>query len=190
MTWSRNSDGVEWKGAGRVMARSLGQKPGSLKGWILAVVLAVVAGPFVGLIMPARAGVGLGVTPTFPPVVTVGQTGLPATLQIVNNSTPPDDVDPILITSVSPGVPAISLVPSCGTPFSTGPGDCPLASADPGVFALSATGVGEAGTACAGIIFTITVVDPATGKVAFTPATAFSLQPPGSPGDTCRIDFT
>jgi hypothetical protein len=50
--------------------------------------------------------------------------------------------------------------------------------------------VGEAGTACDGIVFTITVVDPATGKVAFTPATAFSLQPPGSPGDTCRIDFT
>ena len=55
MTWSRNSDGVAWQGAGPVLARKLIQKPGALKGWILAIVLAVVAGPFIGLIMPARA---------------------------------------------------------------------------------------------------------------------------------------
>ncbi|MEA2716348.1 MAG: hypothetical protein QOI99_665 [Actinomycetota bacterium] len=148
---------------------------------LAATVVAVLCGPFIGLIPSAYAGVGIGVAPTFSSPAQIGGTGVPASVQIANNSVAPDNVDPVTIQ-------AITLVPSCGSPLPTGPGNC--ASPDPGVVSSSATGVGEVGTACAGIVFTITVVDAATGKVSFTPGTPFALQPPGSPSDTCRINFT
>ena len=86
----------------------------------------------------------------------------------------------------------ITLVPSCGSGSFTGNGDCTAADADPGVFQLSATGVGEAGTACAGQTFTIsTVSGSTTGKQLFTPSSGpVVLQPPGQAGSFCRIDFT
>ncbi|MCA1683925.1 MAG: Ig-like domain repeat protein, partial [Actinobacteria bacterium] len=144
----------------------------------------MVWGTLIAVAGPASAGVGFGVTPTFPSNVTVGQTNLPGSLQIVNNATAPDNLNPVVLNT-------ITLVPSCGTPFSSGAGDCPAGFADPGVFQLSPTAVGEAGTACAGQNFFVTVVDPATGKVAFTPANQVVLQPPGTPGgDVCRIQFT
>ncbi|HVL06375.1 MAG TPA: hypothetical protein VM388_10315, partial [Acidimicrobiales bacterium] len=144
----------------------------------LATVVVCIAAPFVAL-GPAFAGVGFGVVPTFPTNVTVGQSGLPASLTVSNVSTPPENAAPVTLTS-------ITLVPSCGT--NAAAFDCP--APDPNVFQLSPTGVGEAGTACAGTVFTITQVDPAQGKYQFTPATPVVLQPPGQPGDTCRINFT
>lgn len=58
------------------------------------------------------------------------------------------------------------------------------------MFALSPTGIGEAGTACAGQTFTITVIDPATGQVTFTPSGGpVLLSPPGTAASVCRIDF-
>ena len=86
-------------GAGK-SGRRAGGKP---RWWAVGVLLAIVAAPFVGLIQPAQAGVGLGVTPTFPSPVTVGDTGLPASLQILNASTPPDNVDPLTIERGVPG---------------------------------------------------------------------------------------
>jgi len=151
----------------------------------LAVAMATVVGLLGVVAQSASAGVGFGVTPTFPSTATVGASGMPASLQIVNSATPPDASNPVTLST-------ITLVPACGTSLSSGAGDCPTAQADPGVLAVSATATGEAGTACAGKTFTLTVVDAATGKVSFTPSSTVTLGPPGSPGggDTCRIDFT
>jgi len=130
---------------------------------------------------PASAGIGLGVVPTFPTVVAVGQTNLPASLTISNNSTPPETAGVVILTD-------ITLVPSCGT--TGGFGDCPPASAEPGVFQISATGVGEPGTACAAVPFTVTTID-ATGKVRFSPFSPVVLGSPSIPTtSTCTIDFT
>ncbi|HEX2041456.1 MAG TPA: hypothetical protein VHF24_02360, partial [Acidimicrobiales bacterium] len=143
-------------------------------------VLLMLWGALVAVAGPAEAGVGFGVTPTFPPVVTAGQTGLPASLQIVNQATPPSNTTPVQLTS-------ITLVPSCGTFVISD--ICP--APDPGVFQLSPTGIGEAGTACAGITFAITLIDPVQGRYQFIPPPPpIVLQPPGNPGDTCRILFT
>jgi archaellum component FlaF (FlaF/FlaG flagellin family) len=150
----------------------------------LLVTLAVMLLPL-GVGVPAAfAGLGLGVTPTFPPSVTIGQTGIPASLQIANDSTAAEATGNVTINT-------IKIVPACGTGTSVaGTGDCPAANADPGVLPLSATGVGEAGTACAGDTFTLTVNDAATGQVTLTPSTTIVLTPPGTPNSICRIDFT
>ena len=153
----------------------------ALQGLIALVVAAV---PFVVTIPAAFAGVGFGVTPTFPTHVTVGQVNLPASIQIANTSTPPESAGNVTITS-------INLVPACGTTAAVANGDCPAASADPGVFQLSPTGTGEAGTACAGQTFAITIIDPSTGQVTFTPTGGpVVLTPPATPNSICRIDFT
>ncbi len=153
---------------------------------LVALVVAVV--PFVVTMPSAFAGgVGFGVTPslTASGTATVGQTGVPGVIQVANTSFgTPEDTENVTINS-------LFLVPSCGTTAFVGNGDCPAAEADPGVFQLGATGTGEASTACAGQTFIITVVDPSTGQVSFTPTTGtIVLTPPGS-GDTsvCRIDF-
>ncbi|MDQ1427419.1 MAG: hypothetical protein QOK39_895 [Acidimicrobiaceae bacterium] len=150
---------------------------------LVGLVVAVI--PFVITMPSAFAGVGVGVTPTFPTTVSVGDTGIPAALQILNNSTPPDNVNPVTIDT-------ITLVPSCGSGAFTGAGDCNAVDADPGVFQLSAVGFGESGTACAGQTFTIsTVSGSTTGKQMFTPSGGpVVLQPPGQGGSVCRIDFT
>ena len=156
---------------------------GHLRGLLLA--LFVVLLPL-GVGVPAAfAGVGLGVTPTFPSTVAVGQTGVPASLQILNASTPPESTGNLTVNT-------ISLVPVCGTAAAVpGTGDCPVANADPGVFVLSPTAVGEAGTACAGTNFTVTVIDAATGQVSFTPTGGpVVLTPPGTANSVCRIDFS
>ncbi len=131
---------------------------------LVALVVTVV--PFMVDIPSAFAGVGFGVTPTFPATVTVGQTGLPASLQIVNNSTGTEAMGNAQLDT-------ITLVPSCGAFAFTPTGDCPAADADPGVFQLSPTATGEVGTACAGKTFTVATVDPATGQVAVRPPYRF-----------------
>ncbi|MDQ6776883.1 MAG: hypothetical protein M3071_11870 [Actinomycetota bacterium] len=151
----------------------------------LLVGVAVVATMFFATASPAWAGVRFGVVPTFPTSATVGQTVLPASIQILNTSTPPESAGNITINS-------INLVPACGTTVPAGAaGDCPVAQADPGVFSVSPTGVGEAGTACAGQTFTSTVIDPARGQVTFTPnGGSVVLTPPATTNSVCRIDFT
>lgn len=140
----------------------------------MAVTLGVAA--FVVASPAANAAVAVSVVSTFPSNVTVGQTGVPASLHIQNVSTPPDNIFPFTVTS-------ITLVPSCGA---AAPADCPPGSEEPGVFAVSATGAGETGTACAGNPFTITASNPTTGRVTFTPATQVVL----GAAATCGIDFT
>jgi len=137
--------------------------------------------PFVVAIPAAFAGVGLGIIPNFPSTVVVGQSNVSGSLTITNLSNGPEATGNVTLSQ-------ILLVPSCGT-FSPSP-QCPAAGADPGVFAISATGTGRAGTACAGTTFTVVTNTASTGRVRFIPSTPVVLGPPGSGTQTCVIDFT
>ncbi|MGI9022155.1 MAG: hypothetical protein ACR2HV_02755 [Acidimicrobiales bacterium] len=145
------------------------------------VALAVGMTPFVVAIPPASAGVNFLVIPTLPSPVIVGQSGLPGTVSIDNQSTGPDS------GAVTVTITAITVVPSCGTALALV--DCPTASVDPGVYGLSPTGAGEPGTACAGTTFGIELVDPAQGKYRFVPDTPVVLTAPGGPNSVCRVNF-
>lgn len=126
------------------------------KGALLGLLMIAVVVPT----LPASAVVTLGVLPaSFPTVVNVGDTNVPATFTTINVSTAPDAGTSLSVTDMT-------LVPSCSD-FSPG---CSTGIADPDVFAFSATGTGEAGTACAGRTFNITEINAATGQVRFTPA--------------------
>jgi hypothetical protein len=134
---------------------------------------------------PAFAGVSLGTSPDIPNPngsVTVGQTNLASELTISNSSTASQATQSITLSN-------ITLVPSCGVIASI---DCPAASFDPDVFALSASGTGVAGTACAGTTFTITNIDQTQDKYLFTPSSTVVLGPAATGGlaARCVIDFT
>jgi hypothetical protein len=129
----------------------------------------------------AFAATELTVVPMFPSPVTVGDTGVSATLQLTNTSTPPDN------GNVNIG--QIDLDPACGTTAVDASGHCPTASADPGVFQLSATATGVAGTACAGKNFTTS--SNALGRVSFSAVGGnVVLGAPGTANATCTIAFT
>ena len=150
------------------------------RGWLRAIAaLVAVVGGMVSR-EPAFAGVGVGISPTYPAVVTVGNTNVAVGLSIVNTSTVPE----------SGGTLTLSLIrhtPSCGT---DAPVPCPAASADPGVFLIKGPATGMAGTACANMTFTIGPADPTTGEVEFIPDAPVVLAPVGS-GDMagCTINF-
>ena len=127
---------------------------------------------------PAAAGTFLSVTSAFPPAVTVGETAA-ALITITNNSTPPESPGVVTLSS-------ITLVPTCGT---VGSGDCPGFNADPNVFQVTQA-LGAGGTACAGVNFSIVVVDAAQGKVRFDSPSPVVLGTPGGATATCRIDLT
>jgi hypothetical protein len=144
----------------------------------------VVAAPFLVSMPRAFADVGLVATSAFPVNVVVGQTDVPASIQITNSSTAPENQGDVTIDE-------IMLDPSCGVTTPTDSGDCPVASADPGVFQLSATGVGDPTTACANQMFAITPIDTATGQVRFSPMGApLSLASSPEASSVCGIDFT
>lgn len=149
-----------------------------------AVLVAVLmVGSFVLPADVANAGIGLGVTPTFPATVEVGDQNVAASVQIVNQNTPPNDGESNTLL-------AVLVAPACGDPFGNAP--CPAPFAEPGVFLIDlGSAVGAPGTACAGIGFTVTGPD-ATGTYTFTPNAPVVLGPPGTPagGDRCVINFT
>ena len=62
----------------------------------------------------ADAGLGAGATPTFPAVVTVGDTGVPATIQMQNDNTTPNTSAtlslPSPLTEVSTLTPLLSIL--------------------------------------------------------------------------------
>ena len=179
--------GADRSATGAAPRRDIRRRPAS-KLCMLTLFLAIVSSPFAVLVQPAFADVLLSVTPTFPTTVVVGQTGVPASLTITNVSSSPDNAAPVQLEVLFPGVPAIALTPSCGTPVPTGPGDCLLPDLE--VFAVSSTGTGAPGTACEGVDFTINVANPVSRKLSFEPAGPVVLQPPGSALATCTIDFT
>lgn len=146
--------------------------------------LGVAAAVAAGSATPARGGVGVGVGPTYPAVVVVGDTNVAASIFMANTSTAPE----------SGGTLTLSLIrhtPSCGT--DTTP--CPAGSEDLGVFLVKGTlpgnkASGRAGTACAGMTFTIGPPDGTTGEVEFVPDSgSVVLNQPGTAGDSCAIDF-
>ena len=57
------------------------------------------------------------------------------------------------------------------------------------MFRISDTATGVAGTACAGMAFNVSLVNPANGQVRFTPHGGAHVSLPGT-GAVCRIAFT
>ncbi len=141
----------------------------------------------------ALAGVGAQSTPTFPALVSVGTAGVTASIQVANFNSAAEAGATNTVCNfgdASPcpaGDPGITLIPSCGLlgSFSS----CAMAGQDPGVFQISTTAAGAPGTSCAGMVFNITVIDPAFGKVRFTPTGGVHVILPGV-GSVCRINFT
>lgn len=127
----------------------------------------------------SQHSIGVAVWPEYPRPVSVGQTNVPASLGLTNGG------GGRLLLS------AIRLIPSCGHD------DVPCRDmADPGVFSLKGLtsqnkAVARDGFAAAGMTFTIELLDPVTGEVEFVPDgnRAVVLGPPGSPNETCVIDF-
>ena len=130
--------------------------------------------------LPAFAGVGLGVAPTYPGLVQVGTTNVPVGLSIVNTSTTPESGGTLTLM-------LITHTPSCGMDT---PNPCSMANADPGVFLVKGPANGQSGTACHGMTFTIGTPNAVTGEVEFTPSSPVILAPPGTgPMSTCTINF-
>jgi hypothetical protein len=139
----------------------------------------------------AEAGVGASAVPAFPADVTVGNTGVPASIELRNTDNDANASDTNTVCNFGDGAPCpagdlgITLIPSCSTlgAFSACTG------AEPGVFRVSDTATGAAGTACAGMVFGVSLVNPANGQVRFTPQGGAHVTLPGS-GSVCRIGFT
>ena len=141
---------------------------------------------FVGLLAgaaPAVANTALAPPATFPTLVTVGNSNLPATIRVINESTAPENGASVTVSQ-------LKLVPSCGTGFGAAPdNECPAGFTDPGVFSLSNTGTGIAGS-CTGQTFNIMPAS-ASGQVAFVPVgPPIVLAVPGTANDRCEIGFT
>src|SRR5207245_1477734 len=111
----------------------------------------------------------------------VGQSAVPASISFANFSNGPEATGNVTLSD-------IRLTPACDN-FAPG---CAGGTADPGLFALSATGTGDPATACAGNTFNIALVDPPTGTVQFQPTGGPVVLGPASPSrtDECQINFT
>ena len=157
---------------------------GTRRRLLLAAVGAItMGGVLVGGTSPAWADIAVESNPMFPAAVTVGQTGLPGHIHITNTSNGINTTDTLVLDQ-------ITLTPSCGAPTSPPAQHCQAYALDPGVFQPSTTGVGSAGTACAGTTFTISLINAASGTYQFVPSAPVLLLPPGTSADTCNIDFT
>lgn len=129
----------------------------------------------------------------FPSVVTVGQTGVAASITLENRNTTAHIAVVNGVCNTGDASPpcslpesGITLVPACKQ---LAGGRCTAKGADPGVITLGSTASGRPGTACTGMTFDAAVVDLA-GTVRFTPQPAgVRVALPGS-GAKCTIDFT
>src|SRR5688572_31755030 len=89
----------------------------------------------------AHAGVGASAVPSFPPVVTVGQTGLEASIELRNTNTDDNAADINTVCNAGDASPCpagargIVLIPSCAA---QGP-DAACTRFDPGVFTIAKT---------------------------------------------------
>ena len=139
----------------------------------------------------AQAGVQARSGPNFANTVTVGQTGIEATVSVSNAN---DGNETGLTTSVcnaSDPFPCrgtnergFTLTPACKQ---LSVSECGVP--DPGVFQISSQGTGRAGSACPGMVFAIVPIEPTSGTVRFTPPPGQHVTLPGS-GSSCIIDFT
>lgn len=120
--------------AGLGLRRSASARPRRrvLKSRYLAAAVTILLGLSTYLAPNAWGFILVQASPSFPDTV-VGQT-FPASLGIANFSTPPESIQfPVL------NIGDIDLYPSCTTPTT----DCAGGTAEAGVYALSATGVGQ-----------------------------------------------
>lgn len=148
----------------------------------------------------AFAGAGLSASPTFDSAMQpVGTTDRGGTIIITNGNIndpgqPPEgsatvcrnDDDPAVLPACA-GAEGIVLTPSCGALTPLGP--CRPAGADPDVFRLTPTATGVAGTACAGVAFSVVRVPGEFGKFRFDPPVNTHVVLPVN-GSSCTIRFT
>jgi len=153
----------------------------------MMVALAIIAGIF--LLSPGLtlAGVGASDTPTVTTPVTVGQTGVGGwSFTIENAATTGNETHSMEITSMF-------FITSCGS--SGVPGNCLPGDQEPANrITIDSPATGEAGTACAGVTFTVA----ATGnpnEYSFTPLippipVILGPKIPGGSLATCKVNFT
>lgn len=142
--------------------------PGAKAGVVVAALVAAA----IGWAGPAQAQLALSVLPELPTEVTVGQRNVAGRLTIENQTI---GGGAVRLGQILYDPACRDLTLPCGAP-------------DPGVFVLSSNAVGAAG-ACAGRSFLVTG-DGTTGRYTFVPqAVPIDLQPPGSAGSSCVIDF-
>jgi len=138
----------------------------------------------------AQAAISAGMTMSFPISVSEGQKGLSAWIALHNLNSPPDTTATNSVCNAGEkaclGDSGVIVVPSCKQIVN---GVCTAAGADPGVLTISPTATGRAGTACAGVTFTTSVVDSQFGTVLFAPPPLSRVTLP-STSPTCTIDFT
>jgi len=164
----------------------------SVRRWLTATF--VLAGALTLAPSVAHAGVRAGASITFPTTVTVGQTGLPGSIDLINFNTAPNSGDTNTVCNAGEASPPCSspergivLVASCGQ---VAAGSCAGFGADPGVFQVSSTATGRLGTTCGGLSFTTSIIDPTFGTVRFAPQPAGAhVTLPGTLAQ-CTIDFT
>ena len=125
--------------------------------------------------------------------VTVGQAArVPGSITLTNANTGPDQGTTNVVCNAGDGglcagadQRGIEIVPACAIQDEL---TCATGNADPGVFRVSATARGQAGSACDGMNFTVAVSDPATGAVRFTPPAFEAVTLPE--GSSCVIEYT
>jgi hypothetical protein len=128
-------------------------------------------------------GARLGIGPDIPTTTTVGAKDVPLYISLTNLSDPADGT----ITIPQNG---ITFTPACGSLPNGAVPPCP--TPDPGVFAVTATGTGRAGTNCAGATYSIVQDSAATGEVTFN-GPAITLAASNATtlvGGSCVIDFS
>jgi hypothetical protein len=115
-----------------------------------------------------------------------------ASIEVRSNNTAPNNGSPNTVCNFgdafpcAAGEPGITLIPSCGQLGVASV--CTPAGFDPGVFALPLTATGASGTACAGTIFDILMINAPSGQLRFTPRGGHVVLP--NTGSACRVDFT
>lgn len=155
------------------------------------IALAVIAGLLLcpSAVFAVVAGTAI---PSFPSTVTVGQTGVPVSIELRNQNSGADAAATNTVCNAGDGGACsgslgIRLTPSCGLLMGA---SCAPAAFDPGVFGLPSTALGEAGSACAGMTFSVTVLDAAAGSYRFTPQPAGTHVTLFGVNAFCRIVFT
>ncbi len=152
--------------------RARHRRPSHRRTRVLTVVGGVVLASGTGM-QTAQAARAPALTMTIPTEVTVGQTGVPASLTLTNGNSTPHEGDDQIICNLGDaaadcsGEPGIVFTPACSdlnmNLNCTNPGQ------EPGVFTVTSAD-GRDGTACAGVVFDITEAEEPFGSVRLTPA--------------------
>lgn len=153
---------------------------------ILAVLGALAIAPAI-----AQATISGQTQLTMPAAVTVGQTGVVATVTLTNADTGSDVATTNTVCNAGDPFPCpasghgIALQPACS--LLSGLTDCFPGDEDPTVFAVDPVAHGEIGYDCAGLTFDA-AKDPMTGQLLVTPAETHVML--AGAGATCPIDLS